>query len=211
VVPSLANVIYVIYKALSTLDDRFATCKLISKKPTLVAPRLSPDLAAVGRSKEDWQVDGLSPTELALLDEVDPSAGPSVLDGPSLRADGRSWRTGCFVTGDEVHGDAGHHFKALLSWNVWEHERGVIPPLPHPRAALARFEQIVRGLGTTPITPSVAAPDDVKMKGRPRRKPNGSGLAALRLVPQHASSDGVSRNRTWIRPANRRPPREAGR
>jgi hypothetical protein len=80
-----------------------------------------------------------------LLDEVNPSAGPFVVDGPSLRADGRSLEDRLLVTGDEVHSDVGHHFKALLSWNGWEHERGVIPPLPHPRAALARFEQIVRG------------------------------------------------------------------
>ncbi len=136
----LANVIY---NALEELDGRFATCKLVSKKLTLVAPRLWPDLAAVGRSREAWQMDGLSMDELDLLDRVGASSVPVLIDQPSLRSAGRHLEERLLVFGEEIHSDTGRHLKAILSWDVWGQERGVDPLSADSETARARFEQIV--------------------------------------------------------------------
>ncbi len=136
----LANVIYT---ALEELDDRFATCKLVSKKLTLVAPRLWPDLTTVGGSKEDWQLDELSTDELALLDRVEASSVPVVIDQPSLRSAGRRLEDRLLVSGEEIHSDTGRHLKALVSWRVWGQEHGVDRRSRNSETARARFEDIV--------------------------------------------------------------------
>ena len=138
----LANVIY---NALGALDDRFALCKLIAGKLTLVAPRLWPDLAAVGESKRDWQLDRLSPAEVGLLDRVESSSVPVVLDQPEMRSPRRRLEKRLLAAGHEVHTDAGHHLRALLAWTVWTEEHGVADrSLPNPETAMVRFEQIAR-------------------------------------------------------------------
>jgi hypothetical protein len=136
----LANVIY---NALGALETRFATCKLVSKKLTLIAPRLWSDLAAVGQSRQEWQLEGLSPGESSLLDRVDSSLAAVLLDQPPLRSAGRRLEERLLVVGDEVHTDSGHHLKGLLSWGVWMRDRDLDRPLPDPETSMASFEQIV--------------------------------------------------------------------
>ncbi len=137
----LANLIY---NALGVIEDRYATCKLIRHKLTLVAPRLWPDLASIGESKLAWQLDGLSTFELALLDRIESASNPVPLDRPELRSAGRRLEERLLAPGEEIHTEAGHHLKALLTWRAWMESRGVeetTPPRPEP--AMARFEQIV--------------------------------------------------------------------
>jgi hypothetical protein len=143
----LANLMY---NALGAVEDRVASCKLVNKKLTLVAPRLWAGLVSVGGSKQLWQLDGLSQTAMDLLDRVESSSLPVVLDLPEFRDAGRRLEERLLASGDEVHTDAGHHLKALVAWSLWMKGRGVNGPLPKPESAMARFEEIVRRWGSSP-------------------------------------------------------------
>lgn len=136
----LANLMYT---ALGAVEGQVATCKLVGKKLTLVAPRLWPGLGSVGGSKQAWQLDGLPQAAMDLLDRVESSSLPVVLDLPEFRAAGRLLEERLLASGDEVHTDAGHHLKALVSWSRWMKDRGVSSPLPKPESAMTRFEEIV--------------------------------------------------------------------
>ena len=145
----------VIYNALGELDDRFATCKLVAGKLTLVAPRLWANLVAVGAGRRRWQLDALSGADLALLDRVASAADPILLDRPELRAAGKRLEEKLLVTSEGVHTADGHHLKALTSWEAWASDRRVIGPLPDPDVAAASFEAIVEGweAGTAALLP----------------------------------------------------------
>jgi hypothetical protein len=143
----LANLIY---DALGAVEDRFATCKLIARKLTLVAPRLWSDLAAIGSAKWDWQLDRLSEAEMGVLDRVESVSVPVVLDKPELRSAGRRLEERLLVASEEAHTAAGYHLKALLAWPVWMKDHGAPDsPLPDPETAMARFEEVVQHWGAT--------------------------------------------------------------
>ena len=133
----------VIYSALASLDERFATCKLVARKLTLVAPRLWAGLAAVGGAKLPWQVERLSDADLGLLDLVEASPDPVLLDRPELRACGRRLEARLLVAVEEVHTDAGHHLRGLEAWSRWLHKRDVVQPLPDPTVAMDDFEHVL--------------------------------------------------------------------
>jgi hypothetical protein len=137
----LANLIYT---ALGDVEDRVAVCKLVSKKLTLVAPRLWTALVAVGSSKHAWQLDGLSPSAADLLARVESSPFPVALDLPESRAAGRHLEERLLASAVEVHTDTGRHLKALLGWSKWMKDRELTGPLPQPESAMARFEEIVQ-------------------------------------------------------------------
>ena len=145
----------VIYNALGELDDRFATCKLVAGKLTLVAPRLWADLVAIGAGRRRWQLDGLAEADLALLDRVASAADPILLDRPELRAAGKRLEEKLLVNSEGVHTEDGHHLKALTSWEAWAGDRRVMGPLPDPDVAAASFEAIVEGWepGTAALLP----------------------------------------------------------
>ena len=134
-----------IYNALNTIEDQVASCKLVSKKVTLVAPRLWPDLVSVGSSKQPWQLQGLPGPAKILLDRVESSSHPMMLDSPELTGSGKRLEERLLVAGDEVHTDSGRHVKVLISWARWRKDHGVAGRLPSPESGLARFEGIVQG------------------------------------------------------------------
>ncbi len=144
-----------IYNALGALEDRYVTVKLVAGKQTLLAPRLWPDLIAIGSARQRWQLDGLSEDDLALLDQIASATHPVLLHHPDLRAAGKRLERRLLVVGDEVHTDAGRHLRALASWPAWAREHGVAEPTPAPRAAMARFESIVEqwGPGSVSLLP----------------------------------------------------------
>jgi len=133
-----------IYNALGALEDRLATVKLVAGKLTLVAPRLWPDLVAIGSSQQPWQLDGLTGDARALLDRVAAADDPVLLDSPNLRESGKQLEERLLVVGEEVHTDEGHHLKALGSWEPWGAARSVEDP-PDTETAMSRFESIVNG------------------------------------------------------------------
>ena len=133
-----------IYNALGALGDRFATVKLVAGKLTLVAPRLWPDLVAIGLAQGPWQLDGLSEDARALLDRVSVAVDPVLLASPDLRESGKRLEQRLLVVGEEVHTDEGRHLKALGSWEAWGAERGVANLSPI-EMAMSRIESIVEG------------------------------------------------------------------
>lgn len=141
-----------IYNALGALQDRYATVKLVAGKQTLLAPRLWPDLIAIGSARQRWQLDSLSEDDLALLDQIASATHPVLLHRPDLRAAGKRLEQRLLVVGDEVHTEAGRHLRALASWPAWAREHGVAEPMPAPRAAMARFESIVEQWGPGSIS-----------------------------------------------------------
>lgn len=134
-----------IYNALEALEDRIATIKLVSGKLTLIAPRLWPDLVAIGSAGLPWQLDRLSAEEVALFVRVEAASDPVLLDTPDLRTAGKRLEQRLLAIGETVHTDEGHHLKALRSWDAWADERAVASPFPESSEAMARFESIVEG------------------------------------------------------------------
>ena len=136
----LANLIY---NALGAIADQVPSCKLVSKKVTLIAPRLRADLVAVGSSKQSWQLKGLPKPTKGLLDRVESSSHPVMLDTHELRIAGKQLEERLLVSGDEVHTDTGRHVKALIPWSRWRRDQGVTGRLPTAESAMAHFEAIV--------------------------------------------------------------------
>lgn len=140
----LANLMYTV---LGELEERFAICKVVASKLTLVAPDLWPHLAAIGESHSHWQMAGLSLAEHHLLTRTEASTTPILLDTPQLREAGRALEERLLAPAAEVHTDSGRHLKALMSWRSWRRERGVEGELPAPETAMARLEAIADGWG----------------------------------------------------------------
>jgi hypothetical protein len=130
-----------IFHVLVALDDETVTAKLVGGKLTLVHERLWPALAAVGRSGEPWQREGLRADAQALLAAVE-QAG-------TLRTDRASLATGTrkigavaddlerrlLVAAVQVHTESGKHARALSTWKHFLRERGLrAGDLPRPAA-----------------------------------------------------------------------------
>jgi hypothetical protein len=133
----LANTIY---NALGEVEDRVAAVKLLAGKDTLVAQRLWSDLAGVGLGRDPWQLDGLDRDTLAVLDQIDATSEPVVLDRPGRHLAGALERR-LLVYSIEVHTDSGKHLKAHQRWLDWCRAKG-IAPRSESRRARAAFESI---------------------------------------------------------------------
>jgi hypothetical protein len=102
-----------IFRRLGELEaagDIVAT-KLIGGKVTFVHRRLWPALAAVGSSREEWQMRGLSPAARRLLARVDGEK--------SVRASGaaaKELQKKLLVDAHEEHAASGKHVTVLKSW-----------------------------------------------------------------------------------------------
>ncbi|HEY8131083.1 MAG TPA: hypothetical protein VII12_04275 [Thermoanaerobaculia bacterium] len=99
-----------IFRKLEELDDAIPS-KLIGGKVTFVHPRLLPALAAVGRAREPWQMEGLSPDARRLLARVDRER--------SVRASGpasKGLQERLLVNAREVHTESGRHETILEPW-----------------------------------------------------------------------------------------------
>jgi hypothetical protein len=97
----------VIYNPLQDLDDRLATVKLVAGKVTLVAPRLWPELIAIGTAREPWHLDRLADDALRLLHRVDTASDPVLLDHPEVRQAGKRLEARLLVATQEIHTDSG--------------------------------------------------------------------------------------------------------
>jgi hypothetical protein len=142
----------VIYNALESLGDRLATVKLVAGKLTLVAPRLWPDVVAVGSARSSWQLEGLASDDVALLDRVGSARDPVLLDQPNLRAGGGRLEERLLVAAEQVHTDEGKHLKAITSWQNWAATHGVESPLPSGDSSQRRFEAIVERWDPTALS-----------------------------------------------------------
>ena len=124
-----------IFDALGALDEHadVAIAKLIDGKNTLIHRRLWPALVAIGRARAPWQLDGLSATALALLDQLE--------DGPRRGggAPGKELEARLLARGRQLHTDAGSHVTELTAWSGFARaEKLRAPPL---ETAYAAFEE----------------------------------------------------------------------
>ena len=121
----MASKIFAVSEMLSDHPDVTLT-KLVSGKVTLVHRRLWSRLVAIGKARDDWQTQSLSPDAQLLLREVDKSG--------SLRTDqlGYEGKFGkkpgttalelelrLLIHSEQFHTETGYHTKLLETWDVW--------------------------------------------------------------------------------------------
>jgi hypothetical protein len=132
-----------IFHAAGQLDDHpdVATAKLVSGKVTFVHRRLWPQLIAVGRSRQDWQTQGLTSEARALLVRVDKEK--------RLQASGKhakSLEARLLVASRQVHTDSGAHATELMAWETFAHQTKAPRSRISAARARAEIEQTVRAL-----------------------------------------------------------------
>jgi hypothetical protein len=133
--------------AVDTAGLNRASLKLVSGKDTLVAPRLFPELAAIGWAGDSWQLDGLSASARSLLDAVEETDGPVLVSQKELRPLARELERRLLVHVAEVRVPDGEPHSSLWAWSSWAGEVGIRPPFPDPRDATDLFDEIVSDWG----------------------------------------------------------------
>jgi hypothetical protein len=140
-----------VYDTLQQLADEVVWVKLLRRKETLVARPLWPALLGVARSREAWQLEGLSAASERLLGLVDAAAAPVRLDelppaaaGKAPRDLARELERRLLVHAGHVHTESGRHVKVLESWAAWQRKH-CLDELPGPTEARATLEAAVQG------------------------------------------------------------------
>jgi hypothetical protein len=144
-----------IYAVLENPGDDFEYCKLIKGKDTLVARPLWAALAAIGLSRQAWQVVGLGPAGRWVWEQVQARGVVSQRELaeekaiPGLGAVMTDLQKRLLVHGLSEHTDAGQHQKTLKSWPTWQNDRHIAAAdVPSVEAAVAAFHDAVRSWGT---------------------------------------------------------------
>jgi len=139
-----------IYDTLQQLGADVLWVKLLRGKETILARSLWPAVLSAARSRESWQLQGLSSAARRLLELVDAAATPVRLDQVALPAAkgaprelARELERRLLVHSDELHTESGRHVKILQSWATWQRKHA-IDELPAPAEARATLEAAVR-------------------------------------------------------------------
>jgi len=106
--------------ALAAHPDVFVH-KLISGKVTYLHRALWPAVIAIGRAREFWQIDSLSPDARSLLAEVDREP---VETNRHLSKAASELETSLLVYSEQFHSEAGAHARRLESWAHWSRRTG---------------------------------------------------------------------------------------
>lgn len=141
-----------IYDALQVAERDAVGVKLVRGKVTLVHRRLWPELVAVGRARNRWQLDGLAEDARDVVQRAGRFRSPVRVDELLPFASSKE-RTAVvhaierrlLLHVDEIHTESGAHAKVVEGWPTFQRREGVRDPLPSPGAARARFEHIVAG------------------------------------------------------------------
>ncbi len=130
-----------IFNAVEEIDEAVATVRLVRKKNTLVAQSLWQDLCDLGKAREPWQLDGLNPEALTMLETIESAPEPVVFDKArkkfAAQLDDR-----LLAYAASIHTDAGHHVRAYQSWTAWAAQRGLECSTGNAAVARGRFEAI---------------------------------------------------------------------
>lgn len=120
--------IFLVADQLTDHPDVIAT-KLVSGKVTFVHRRVWPAVVAVGRSREPWQLEGLSAQARSLLARVvrqgelrtDRIVSPRAARAGSISTGeaARELETRLLVHAASVHTESGAHARRLESWEHW--------------------------------------------------------------------------------------------
>ncbi len=135
-----------IFSVLSELADHpdVLFTKLLHRKDTLVHRSLWSALLAIARSREPWQLRGLSASATSLLDRVDHGEGPVRASGAPVK----ELETHLLTVAREVHTESGRHEIALEPWDVWAARVRCKPLRSVPRAREV-IEDAVTALGAS--------------------------------------------------------------
>lgn len=142
-----------IYREVNRLADRsdVVVLKLLNGKVTFVLDKLWPHVYAIGCCGEPWQVDGISPASLRLLDLVrrsgivrtdDPRSGVAAgsrVSGAALDLERR-----LLVLGVQVHTESGRHAKSLESWRHWARRISLASRMTAARAKAELGDVVLR-------------------------------------------------------------------
>ncbi len=131
-------------------------CKLISGKVTYVHRSLWPALFTVARSREAWQLRGISPSARALLAKVtrekilrtDRLRQSRSAKSKALGEAARELEKRLLVYSEEIHTETGAHAKALETWEHWAKRRGLARPTTTIEQAKEQLEQSLELLNT---------------------------------------------------------------
>ncbi len=126
-----------IFRVADEIDDHpdVVSTKLLSRKLTFVHRRLWPALITVGRSREAWQMDGLSKEALSLLNRVDEEGEVLSSGKPAKQLEQK-----LLVASQQVHTESGAHAVKLMTWERFSQQATV--PLPTVSSEIARAELI---------------------------------------------------------------------
>ena len=102
-----------------------------------------PIIVAIGRSRAGWQLEGLSPAALDLLEEVD--RAPALTDRRLAKPATELERV-LLVSSEQVHTAAGSHARRLESWDQWARRKGFGPAKVKVGHAIDALEQIMDSL-----------------------------------------------------------------
>jgi hypothetical protein len=135
--------------------------KLLHRKDTLVHRSLWPAVLAVGVSRDQWQLRGLSGEARRLLGRLGGGGSPVRAVGAAVR----ELETRLLAATQEVHTASGRHEMALESWHAWSRRVGCSAVRSVSRARKA-LEEAAAGLGAPlealPWTGRVARPPDAR-------------------------------------------------
>jgi hypothetical protein len=117
--------------------------KLISAKLTYVERALWGYVVAIGRAREPWQVESLSPGARELLEEVDRA---SVATNRRLAKAASELETLLLVYSEQFHTETGSHARRLDTWDRWLDRTGGVSVKRNPDRARDALEQLVESL-----------------------------------------------------------------
>jgi hypothetical protein len=132
-----------IFDVAGQLDDHpdVASTKLISGKVTFVHRCMWREIIAVGRSREQWQTQGLSRETRALLAHVDKDKRLQAAGEPAKVLEAR-----LLVASQQVHTDSGAHATELSTWEAFARQVGVTLPRVSAARARAKIERKVQAV-----------------------------------------------------------------
>ena len=138
---------HLIFSVLTRLadDPRVLFAKLLDRKDTLIHSSLWPALLAVGSSREQWQLEGLSTTAANLLQRIDRGRTGIPATGPVAK----ELQVRLLGTAREVHTDSGRHELLFESWTAWSRRVGCTP-LKSSTDGHRVLEQAAAGIGAAP-------------------------------------------------------------
>ena len=137
-----AQEIFQVYDAFEDHPD-VLILKLISGKVTYIHRTLWPQIVAVGRAREVWQMRGLSPAARKLLAAVDKAP---VEPGREKAAAARELDARMLVFSAQFHSESGAHVLRLESWDQWSNRTHFSPDSTTPASARKALEERIVNL-----------------------------------------------------------------
>lgn len=139
-----AKEIFQVYDVLEEHPD-VLILKLISGKVTYIHRTLWPQIVAVGRGREAWQMKDLSPAARKLLAAVDKAP---VQPGREKAAAARELDARMLVFSAQLHSASGAHVRRLESWDHWSNRIQSSPDSATPASARKALEERIANLNS---------------------------------------------------------------